>query len=1529
MYDCMFHNLRLSGSATPEDAMIDRIGAMYDILDGDDTGVITEKEAAAADVADAEPLFRALFRGQGEDGYSEEQEQLMNCDKKPIVGMTKEQFTEHMLKMRTLCAATPELFEFILKYLEKQVPASVGEAKKKEKSMSDPGSENFDLKTHLNKLLTRTHSTSDNITMCMKGFGFQTTKKEFKEETVLTTLCPCVGGPSDGAEDHMIFQGLDAVGRAGEMTLITGPPGSGKSTLLKALSCRFRKHAGDAGHMVGDVLYNGNAPNDQLEQLVNLILPFDEHLPLLSVGDTFKFISENTSPLDKGKMDTYVLKRSYLTMGLKCGFTSDQQEALWDTLSHQPQKSWPGIDWMDKDTLEAFNSDARNMADDSLEAWTETIASVENVVLRVLRLTHVRDTCVGNANVRGVSGGERRRVSIGEALLKKAPVLCCDEITNGLDANSALTVTNACRAACDELNNTTFATLLQPSPEIYDRFDRIIMMLGGKVVYSGKREQSCTVATKLTSHGDTIATEVGDVQDRVLAYFDSIGLAKPFFLPIPDFLDQVTGGPLQTQKFNEEWNAQHEQTWSDSHPLPPPSTTDDFAAAWQNSEFARQNLEEVDQVLSGKKLEFDESRIKAFQVPFCDNLKSTTARQWKYTLTDVQAMKQAIGQSVFLSILCGTLFLGLEETYEGGLSRAGLIFFITTNITFSTFAVLPDMISQRSVFYKHKRQGVVSTLAYVIAAVLAAVPVDTIKSVLFASVVYWLAGFQNDIGRFGYFVLMVWLLSFTMNQFTRMIASGAPNAPTAQALAPVLGIVFMSFSGYLLAKDDIPDWYIWIFWISPLRYAFEGLMINELKGLTYNCVAPGSCPFFTDGDTELEYYGYSTQESIKYFNLLVCLGFLLLFLTMTTFFFHFVRYDVGVTGGVKRPPTEEKKSQPKPQVLLDQHMPVALSFSGLTYDVPIPVDHGSGTRQLRLLQQCFGYFVPGTATCLMGSSGAGKTTLMDVIAGMKTGGSIGGDIWVNHESLLVEQKDGSMVPSPSFRRYVGYVEQSDIHLRTQTIREAFKFAADTRLPRTTQPPHEAEVTEEDREQMVEYTLDMLDLQNCADVQIKLLDSQQLKRCTMGVELVTDPAILFLDEPTSGLDSIGALVVMESIKKIVASGVTVVCTIHQPAETLFNYFDNLLLLKKGGYQIYFGPCPKRRLGSDTVHSLAFDYFQNLRDAPKWQSNNPADYILEFCDASKDFDVQYTGSTIGAKLYTWINGNDSSPPHKYFAKKALPIYASEYAIPDKRTQVSLLSKRALADFWRSPDYNATRMITAVATSLFLGTMYFRLADSAGGCQNRIAAIFLSLTVQITGMLQAMNPIFDQRAVHFRERQSKSYMESAYFIVIFGVEIPYILVSANIFMWIFFFMIDLNTEGSRVIYFFLLFLTYNLYSVAFGQFIAAMVPTPALGSVLAPAVTVLFVLVAGFMIVPSEIPSYWKWLYWISPVHYALEGFGANELHGRSCGGITGDVILDSLDLDFDNRWRNLIIILFYFILLRLGTYFALSNIEHVKR
>eukprot|EP00644_Phytophthora_capsici_P015905 jgi/Phyca11/10412/fgenesh1_pm.PHYCAscaffold_49_\ len=282
--------------------------------------------------------------------------------------------------------------------------------------------------------------------------------------------------------------------------------------------------------------------------------------------------------------------------------------------------------------------------------------------------------------------------------------------------------------------------------------------------------------------------------------------------------------------------------------------------------------------------------------------------------------------------------------------------------------------------------------------------------------------------------------------------------------------------------------------------------------------------------------------------------------------------------------------------------PVSLAFKDLWYSVPSPANKH---ESIDLLKGISGYALPGTMTALMGSSGAGKTTLMDVIAGRKTGGTIKGEILLN----------GYPATELAIRRCTGYCEQQDVHSEGATIREALTFSAFLR--------QDSSVSERAKLASVEECLDLLNMRAIADQIIRGRSQEQMKRLTIGVELAAQPSVLFLDEPTSGLDAHSAKVIMDGVRKVADSGRTVVCTIHQPSSDVFFLFDSLLLLKRGGEMVFFG-----ELGNgepdDRECGHLIDYFEAIPEIARLpEGQNPATWMLECIGAGVAAASESTG------------------------------------------------------------------------------------------------------------------------------------------------------------------------------------------------------------------------------------------------------------------------------------------------------------------
>jgi len=252
------------------------------------------------------------------------------------------------------------------------------------------------------------------------------------------------------------------------------------------------------------------------------------------------------------------------------------------------------------------------------------------------------------------------------------------------------------------------------------------------------------------------------------------------------------------------------------------------------------------------------------------------------------------------------------------------------------------------------------------------------------------------------------------------------------------------------------------------------------------------------------------------------------------------------------------------------------TWEGVNYHIPV----SRGTRQL--LSDVYGYVKPRTLTAVMGASGAGKTTCLDVLAKRKKIGIVSGDILV----------DGRPT-GPDFARSTAYAEQMYVHEGTATVREAMRLSAYLR-----QPFH---VPTEEKNAYVEEVIELLELHDLADAIVDTLDIEACKRLTIGVELASKPGLLlFLDEPTSGLDAQNARDLIRVLRRLADQGQAILCTIHQPSSLLFESFDRLLLLENGGHTVYFGD-----IGPDSC--VVREYFARHGAACPHEAN-PAEYML---------------------------------------------------------------------------------------------------------------------------------------------------------------------------------------------------------------------------------------------------------------------------------------------------------------------------------
>lgn len=271
-----------------------------------------------------------------------------------------------------------------------------------------------------------------------------------------------------------------------------------------------------------------------------------------------------------------------------------------------------------------------------------------------------------------------------------------------------------------------------------------------------------------------------------------------------------------------------------------------------------------------------------------------------------------------------------------------------------------------------------------------------------------------------------------------------------------------------------------------------------------------------------------------------------------------------------------------------------------------------------ILQDVWGEVPAKQTTAIMGPSGAGKTSLLNILSGRtKSNGKvlIEGDIRLN----------GTKVKPTSieYRKKIAFVAQDDSLQPTSTPREAIKFSAKLRLSR--------DFTDFELDRLTNRIIDALGLNSCADTYVggellKGISGGERKRTSVGVELVVKPTEIFLDEPTSGLDSYSATQLMDLLHKVANAGTSVLFTIHQPSSEVFANFDHLILLNKGRV-MYQGSVPN------------VPAFFDSRSRPVPPNFNPADWIMDVAQRIPEAELVADGFYPKESLVIKDMGRDS--------------------------------------------------------------------------------------------------------------------------------------------------------------------------------------------------------------------------------------------------------------------------------------------------
>ncbi|XP_054803327.1 pleiotropic drug resistance protein 1-like [Prosopis cineraria] len=1220
-----------------------------------------------------------------------------------------------------------------------------------------------------------------------------------------------------------ILEDVSGIIKPSRMTLLLGPPSSGKTTLLLALAGKLDPKL----EFSRKVTYNGHEMNEFVPQR------------------TAAYVSQND--LHVGEMTV----RETLAFSARCQGVGPRYDLLAE--------------------LSRREKEANIKPDPDVDVYMKAVATegqkanlITDYVLKILGLEVCADTIVGNAMLRGISGGQRKRVTTGEMLVGPARALFMDEISTGLDSSTTYQIVNSIKQYVHILKGTAMISLLQPAPETYNLFDDIILLSDGHIVYQGPRE-------------------------NVLEFFESMGFKCPERKGVADFLQEVTSRKDQ------------EQYWVDRDQPYRFVAATEFAEAFQSFHVGRRLGDELTSPFDKSKSHPAALTTRKYGVGKMELLKACLSREYLLMKRNSFVYIFKAFQLAFMAIIAMTIFLRTEmhrdSVTDGGI-YTGALFFAVIVLMFNGMAELTMTVSRLPVFYKQRDFLFFPSWAYALPSWILKIPSTFMEVAVWVFLTYYVIGFDPNVGRlFRQFLLLVLVNQMASGLF-RFIAAVGRDMTVALTFGSFALAILFAMGGFVLSKDNIKKWWIWGFWLSPMMYGQNAIVNNEFLGNKWSEALPDSTEPL--GIQVLKSRGFFTESYWYWIGVGALAGYILLFnigyILSLTYLNPLGKHqavkseqspgteqDNGSNGTSLLKETKSSSARHSKRVGDDQFTrneasvetnhnrkrgmvlpfePHSITFDEVTYSVDMPQEmksRGVAEDRLVLLKAVSGAFRPGVLTALMGVTGAGKTTLMDVLAGRKTGGYVGGKITVS----------GYPKKQETFARISGYCEQNDIHSPHVTVYESLLYSAWLRLS--------LEVNAETRKMFIEEVMELVELNPLRNALVGLpgvngLSTEQRKRLTIAVELVANPSIIFMDEPTSGLDARAAAIVMRTVRNTVDTGRTVVCTIHQPSIDIFESFDELFLMKQGGKEIYVGP-----LGHHS--SQLINYFEGIQGVNKIKDGyNPATWMLEVTSSGKeielgiDFAEVYKDSELYRRNKALIKELNTPVPGSkdlYFPTQ----YSQSFF-----TQCMACLWKQFWSYWRNPLYTAIRFLYSTCVSVLFGSMFWNLGSNIKKQQeifNAMGSMYAAVLFLGIKNANAVQPVVAvERTVFYRERAAGMYSALPYAFAQVVIELPYILLQAVVYGIIVYAMIGFDWTVTKV-FWYLFFMYFTLlYFTFYGMMSVAMTPNQHVSSIVSSAFFSIWNLFSGFIIPRPRIPVWWRWYYWANPVAWSLYGLVASQ-------------------------------------------------------
>lgn len=473
--------------------------------------------------------------------------------------------------------------------------------------------------------------------------------------------------------------------------------------------------------------------------------------------------------------------------------------------------------------------DRTGIRSSQLPSQTSKENFTENLTIDGMDLTQCADTFVGDSNVRGISGGQRRRVTVGEMMQGANAVACADEFSTGLDAavtyDIAFSIVQFAKAA----KTTRIVSLLQPGPETFSLFDEVIVLSEGCVIYAGPI-------------------------DDVVEYFEGLGYIQPERMDVADYLQSIPtvdgnllfdaskspmDAHLTTEEFVDAFKSS-DQYKSISDQLSTPSAT----YSWKSTSSTTD--EEEGGTLS---LNVPDEYKTPWQNGFWRSTKLNIGRNFTLWKRDKGFIIGKMFENIGMAVATGGILFGQarltfsaddnaeqtsDKVYRLQAGVYGALFMTCFHIILGTMTSTPDEIDTRSIHYKHYDARFYQVFTYVIGKFLSSVPQRSLEIVSFGIPLYFLVGL--DLSAASFFIYLCLLIVYTigLKMMFGILAQILPRKANVQGVGTFIVLLATLFGGFIVYPNTIPTYYIWIYWANPMAWALQGLASNEFTSGKYD-----------------------------------------------------------------------------------------------------------------------------------------------------------------------------------------------------------------------------------------------------------------------------------------------------------------------------------------------------------------------------------------------------------------------------------------------------------------------------------------------------------------------------------------------------------------------------------------------------------------------------------------------------------------------------------------------------------------------